>query len=59
MPRGPSVTYRQAVLAIRDAHMTVVSVAAMEGVPQSAQEVLRLLAERLLRVLERHDNRRG
>lgn len=58
MARRPlPITYRQTIAAIRDAHLTIISVAAMQGMPPLAQEVLRLLADRLALVIARDNGR--
>jgi hypothetical protein len=59
MARRPRpVTYRQALRVIRDTWLTIVSIAALPGLPAAAQEQLRLLADQLELVITR-DNGRG
>jgi hypothetical protein len=59
MPRRPRpVTYREALSALQDAHLTITSILSTVRRLQDAREQLRLLSGRLERLLTR-DNGRG
>jgi hypothetical protein len=55
--RPRPATYREALDAIQDAHLALRSILAGTRLPQQAREQLQLLADRLLVLLNRDDDR--
>lgn len=58
MRRPRPVTYREALVALQDAHLTIVNILASVRRYQDAREQLRLLADRLALLLTRDNGRR-
>lgn len=58
MRRPRPVTYREALVALQDAHLTIVNILASVRRYQDARQQLGLLVERLERVLARDNGRR-
>ena len=58
MRRPRPVTYREALVALQDAHLTIVNILASVRRYQDAREQLRLLADRLALLLARDNGRR-
>lgn len=57
MRRPRPVTYREALDALQDAHLTITAILASVRRYQDARAQLSLLIERLERVLTRHNGR--